>query len=131
MTTAHERKLVISFILPARQNHYLELFEKPKRRNATHRLSSSLHAAGRKLRGPNCLAPAACTGYSKIASVVKCARNLLRCFRNSELDGKQLSLAKALKGVVGYGMGTFLSCNPDRFGYFEDADCRWILKRRP
>jgi hypothetical protein len=32
---------------------------------------------------------------------------------NSELDGKQLFLAaKALKEVVGYGMGTFLSCIP-------------------
>jgi hypothetical protein len=60
-----------------------------------------------------------------------CARTCYAVSENSELDGKQLSLAKALKEVVGYGTGTFLPCIPGRLGYFEDEVCRWILERRP
>jgi hypothetical protein len=49
---------------------------------------------------------------------------------DSDLDGKELPLLEALKKVVGYQMGTFLSCVPGKLAYFEDEDDRWILVRR-
>jgi hypothetical protein len=53
------------------------------------------------------------------------------CFvisEDSKLHGKQLSLLTALEEVVGYGMGTFISCIPGKLGYFEDEDHRCLLE---
>jgi hypothetical protein len=60
MTTAqeHERKLVISFILPARQSRYFELFEKPKRRNDIIGSLAHFKHLDERIRGPNYLARA-------------------------------------------------------------------------
>ncbi len=38
----------------------------------------------------------------------------------SEWDGKFMPLAAALKGVVGYDMGTVVSCIPGKLAYYED-----------
>jgi len=48
---------------------------------------------------------------------------------SSALDGKEMSLLEALREVVGYQMGTFLSCLPGKLAYFEDEENRWILER--
>ena len=50
---------------------------------------------------------------------------------NDELDGQELPLGAALEQVVGYGMGTFISCLPGRLAYFEGevARERYILVR--
>jgi hypothetical protein len=45
------------------------------------------------------------------------------------LDQKELSLAEALKQVVGRGMGTVLSCIPGRLAFVETEDERFILER--
>ena len=51
---------------------------------------------------------------------------------SSELDGKHLPLRSALDNIVGGGMGTLLSCIPDRLGFFEGEgpSDRFILERR-
>jgi hypothetical protein len=48
---------------------------------------------------------------------------------NFRLDGKEMSILQALRELVGYQMGTFLSCVPGQLAYFEDEDGRWILER--
>ena|SRR5258708_2170710 len=47
------------------------------------------------------------------------------------IDGRFLPLKEALATVVGYGIGTFLSCLPGKLGYFEgeSAGQRFILER--
>src|SRR5712671_3417997 len=46
------------------------------------------------------------------------------------LDGKEMELLPALKKVVGYGMGTMISCLPGRLGYFEgELRERYILQK--
>jgi len=45
------------------------------------------------------------------------------------LDQKELPLAEALRQVVGYGMGTVLSCIPGRLAFVETEDERFILER--
>jgi hypothetical protein len=49
---------------------------------------------------------------------------------DSRIDGKDMPLDEALRMIVGYGMGTFLSCIPGKLAYFEDEEVRWILERR-
>src|SRR5690242_9634844 len=104
MTTPqeHERKLVTSFILSARQSRYLELFEKPKRReDITRSLAHFKHLdrryavqiAPREQHVPDILRPLQSKGAPETCYAVS---------GNSELDGKQTSLAEALKEVVGY-----------------------------
>jgi len=132
MTTPqeHERKLVTSFILPARQSRYLELFEKPKRREDITRslahfkhldLRYAVQIAPREQHVPDIL---------RLLQSKGAPENCYAVSEDSDLDGKEIALAKALKEVVGVGMGTFLSCIPGRLAYFEDEDCRWILERR-
>ncbi|MGA2348155.1 MAG: hypothetical protein ABSF93_19245 [Candidatus Sulfotelmatobacter sp.] len=41
-----------------------------------------------------------------------------------------MPLVEALKKIVGYQMGTFLTCVPGKLAYFEDEEDRWILERR-
>jgi hypothetical protein len=50
---------------------------------------------------------------------------------NSDLDNRELSLGDALMQVVGYGMGTFLSCLPGQLAYFEGEGQRehYVLRR--
>jgi hypothetical protein len=127
---SHEAQLVRSFLLPQRQERYQELLSKPHRRkDGTRRLahfkhldmrwavaipSHEHHAANILLLLKGKGAPDTCYAISE----------------DDELDGKEIPLAEALKTIVGYGMGTFLSCLPGRLAYFEDEECRWILERK-
>lgn len=45
------------------------------------------------------------------------------------LDGKELPLTEALKGIVGRGMGAVVSCIPGRLAFVETEDERFILER--
>jgi len=45
------------------------------------------------------------------------------------MDGREFPLIDALKRIVGYGMGTIVSCIPGKLGYFEDEDGRCILEK--
>ncbi|MGB9203172.1 MAG: hypothetical protein WCB94_04255 [Terriglobales bacterium] len=49
---------------------------------------------------------------------------------DSNFDGKEIELLAALKQIVGYGMGTVISCLPGRLGYFEgELRERYILQK--
>ena len=47
------------------------------------------------------------------------------------IDQRVMALGDALKRIVGYGMGTFLSCIPGKLAYFEGEEMgeRYILER--
>lgn len=133
MTTPreHEQKLVKSFILPARQSRYLELFAKPKRRNDVTRSLAHFKHLDERYAVP--IAPRE-QNPSDLLRILKAKGAPERCYVTSEdddLDGKEMSLAGALEAVVGYDMGTFLSCIPGKLAYFEDEEDRWVLERRP
>ena len=45
-------------------------------------------------------------------------------------DGREMELLAALKEIVGYGMGTVISCLPGQLGYFEgELRERYILQK--
>ena len=50
---------------------------------------------------------------------------------NSELDGRELPLRRALEAIIGNGNGAFVSCIPGRLGIFEYEDMRssYLLDR--
>jgi hypothetical protein len=126
----HERQLIRAFVLPQRQDRYLELLAKPKRRREiTDALAHFKHLDMRyavQIPGPQRRA-------SGILELLKSKGAPETCYalsEDSELDGNEISLTDALTSIVGRGMGTFLSCIPGKLAYFEDEDQRWILERK-
>jgi hypothetical protein len=126
----HERQLIRAFILPERQDRYMELLARPKRRrDITDALAHFKHLDMRyavQIPGPQRRAEG-------ILDLLKSKGAPETCYalsEDSELDGNQISLTDALASIVGRGIGTFLSCIPGKLAYFEDEDQRWILERK-
>jgi hypothetical protein len=127
----HERLLVLSFIIPARQSRFLELLGKPKRRDDI--TSALAHFKHLDMRYAVAI-PSHQQHAPDILRILKSKGAPDTCYavsEDGELDGKEIVLQDALKSVVGYGMGTFLSCVPGKVAYFEDEEDRWILERKP
>jgi hypothetical protein len=126
----HERQLVLSFIIPARQSRYLELLGKPKRRkDITASLAHFKHVDMRYV----VQIPPSQPHKPDILEILKAKGAPDSCYalsEDDELDGKEISLRHALAFIVGRGIGTFLSCIPGKLAYFEDEDSRWILERK-
>jgi len=126
----HERGIILSFIIPVRQDRYLEMLAKPKRRKDI--TSSLAHFKHLEMRHAVQIPPRQ-QHAAEIFQLLRLKGAPETCYalsEDSELDGKEMSLSEALGEVVGRGMGTFLSCLPGRLAYFEDEEQRWILERK-
>jgi hypothetical protein len=126
----HERGIILSFIIPVRQDRYLEMLAKPKRRKDI--TSSLAHFKHLDMRHAVQIPPRQ-QHAAEIFQLLRLKEAPETCYalsEDSELDGKEMSLSEALGEVVGRGMGTFLSCLPGRLAYFEDEEQRWILERK-
>jgi len=124
----HERQLIEAFILPQRRSRYLEFLARPKHRKKI--ISELPHFKHLDPRSVVSIPPRE-QHWKNIRALLLSmgAPDLCHALsEDSEIDGKELPLQKALQCVVGSGMGTFLSCVPGKLGYFEDEDQRWILQ---
>jgi hypothetical protein len=126
----HERQLVLSFIIPARQSRYLELLGRPKRRKDITRTLCHFKHLDMRYATPVPSRWRLAPGLLKLLKAKGAPDSCYALSEDDELDGKEISLAYALAFIVGRGIGTFLSCIPGRLAYFEDEDCRWILERK-
>jgi hypothetical protein len=128
---SHEEGFVRAFIVPDKQERYLALLSSRKRRHgfldrlnhntdydaqfASHVPSSEQSASAierlLRLRG----APDICHTISSHAG----------------WDDRDLPLREALDLIVGFGMGSVLSCIPGRLAYYEaeDLGARYIFSR--
>lgn len=128
----HEEKFVKSFIVKSRRERYItQLSSKKRRHTIIHRLAHNFDFDEK---------------YAfKIPSsqhIVRVIEKLLfergakkTCYiisENVEIDGKELSLSETLKEVVGYTMGTILSCIPGVLVYYESEDIgeRYIFYKK-
>jgi len=127
---SHETQLVRAFLLPQRQERYLELLSKPhRRRDVTDQLAHFKHIDMQWVVA----LPKNVHDAAHVLPLLKAKGAPDTCYAISEeedLDGKVVSLAEALSTIYGRGIGTFLSCLPGRLAYFEDEECRWILERK-
>ena len=121
--------MVRSFILPQRQDRYLELLANPKRRNQiTAGLAHFKHLDPRfafLVPSEHRLAP----GLFRLLKSKEAPDHCYLLSEDPDVDGKEMLLVEALNFVIGRGIGTFVSCIPGRLAYFEDEDQRWILER--
>ena len=126
----HEEAVIKAFVVPDKQERFLGFISNAKRRDKFLReLAHFRHL------NPRFITPIPTRDHTPGALV-----SLLRgkgtgetCWVISEwerLDGREMSLESALSEIVGYGMGTIVSCVPGRLAYFEDEDGRFILERR-
>ena len=125
----HDEALVKAFIPAHRQERFLEIIAKPKKRAQLLTELSHFTALNPKFMvaiPPNQQNPPA------LAKLLKAKGAGPTCYvmsENSRLDGQEVNLETALKETVGSQMGTLISCVPGKLGYFEDEDGRCILER--
>ena len=128
----HEQAFVESFMQRDRQERILLCLSNRKKRG---KFVSELAHHGTYFLAPECLRSIK-PSQQHPDSIFVILRGLGApdtCHLISEstnFDGKEMELLAALKQIVGYGMGTVISCLPGRLGYFEgESRERYILQK--
>jgi hypothetical protein len=127
-----EEALIRNFVIRSKQDRFLEMLANPKRRaKATAQLA---HFAW---LDPRWIVPIEnrMQHSSLINQILRSRGAGETCYilsENTSLDGTHGPLLTTLQEIIGYGMGTLLSCIPGQLGYFEGEgpSDRCILLRR-
>jgi hypothetical protein len=125
----HEEALVRAFIPAQRQERFLEIIAKPKKRAKL--LAELAHF---KALNPQFMVaiPSNQQNTCDLAKLLRAKGAGNQCYvmsENRDLDRREVDLEMALKETVGRQMGTLISCVPERLGYLEDEEDRCILER--
>jgi hypothetical protein len=128
----YEEALVRAFLISAKQQRWLDLLAKPKRRLDV--LKALAHFSDLDPRYSLSI-PAAKQSTTGILELLRAHRAPVDCHllsENTEFDQRTMPLADALNTVVGMGFGTLIPCVPGRLGYYEGEEPgdRRILVRR-
>ena len=127
---SEEEALIRAFVIKAKRDRLVELLSNPKRRRKATATLAHFHDLDPRFvvnlqsqeHNPESVARALRQrGAGDTCHVIS---------DNSELDGKRMSLEHALEQVIGYGLGTLLSCVPGALAYFEGEERRCILSSR-
>src|ERR1700761_8300114 len=113
----HEEAVVTAFILPARQERYLEFLKNPKKRAKF--LDKLAHFKHLDPRYAFAITPSQsnAAGIYKILVAKGAGEKCWVISESPRLDGREMDLREALKETVGYQMGTFISCIPGKLGF--------------
>ncbi len=115
----HEEAVVKAFILPVRQERYLEFLRSPKKRaKFIEQLAHFKHLNPKFIVG----IPSNQRNSAGLLNLLRGKGASAKCWvisENSELDGKEIDLKTALKETIGRQMGTFISCIPG----LRDSTC--------
>jgi hypothetical protein len=126
-----EEATVRAFIVRERRDRFLELLPNPKNR---HKITDSLAHPN-----PNWfdarfvkIIPPPLNNPTSIAQLLRGKGAGRMCWVISEdrkLDAKELDLEFVLGEIVGYGMGTIISCIAGKLAFVESEDGRFILQK--
>ena len=128
-----ERLVVEAFVAPSRRARYFEALRNPKRRQKIlNRLDHQVDDIDARFR---VRIPQREQHPPEIEVLLRSKGAPDKCYvlsASDRFDRSELLLREALRGVVGYGVGTLISCIPGRLGYYESEGpgCRFILERR-
>lgn len=123
-----EEATVRAFVVRERRERFLDLLANPKRRKT---ITDSLAHANRAWFDSRCITPI--TTSKSVLDMLRAKGAGDKCWLISEaqrLDGREMALEDALSEVVGYGVGTIISCIPGKLAFVETEDCRFILEKR-
>lgn len=127
----HETAFIQSFVLPEKQARWLELLLNPKRRHVfLHRLADGwdFNSKFKIDLIPSQQKP------GNVEHVLRQHGAPEKCYvisEDADIDGSVMLLRDAIAGVLGYGMGSIISCIPGRLAYYEGEgpSDRYILKK--
>jgi len=127
----HESTLIASFVAPAQRSRLRSLLRLPRRRHQA--LAQLAHFQS---LDPRWLVPIVSSDQhpERIEAILRSKGAPEFCYvvsENASLDGQELKLHGVIRQIVGYGMGTLVSCLPSRLAYFEGEgpSDRCILQR--
>jgi len=126
----HEEELIKAFFVPTKRERYLEIVSKPKKREKFLRELGHFKALDPRYVVTIPTNKRHATDIALILAHKGAPKSCWVTSEDSRIDGQNLPLDEALHMIVGYGMGTFLSCIAGKLAYFEDEEVRWILERR-
>jgi hypothetical protein len=122
--------LIETFVIRARRDRYLKLLGSARGRDKLReRLAHFADLDPRyatRVQGAH--------SASAIAAILHAKGAPSSCYvlsESSRIDNAEVALVEALEKIVGYGVGTFVSCIPSRLAYFEGEEPgeRYILER--
>jgi hypothetical protein len=127
----HTEAIITAFIKPERVPRYMALLAK---RGGRAELCARLaHLADLDVRFARLVTGADSTADAlERALKAQGAPGMCYCLsEDSELDDREMELGAALARVVGYRVGTFLSCLPGQLAFFEGEGPRerYVLRR--
>ena len=128
----HEQEFVECFVQSARRERVRLGLANPKKRR---KFVDEFAHHGTYILAPECLRniKPSLQHPDSIYAILRGLGAPDTCYLVSEdrnFDGKEMELLAALKQIVGYGMGTVISCLPGRLGYFEgESRERYILQK--
>lgn len=125
----HEQALIAAFVKRGKRERYRELLSDSRQRRKF--LSKLAHFTDFdvKYRLP---IPCGKLSVKEIAKQLQqrgSPTNVFVISESSTLDQKDLPLMEALQEIVGYGMGSVISCIPGKLAFIETEDERFILER--
>ena len=127
----HEEAAIRAFIVKDRRERFLELLPNPKQR---HKITESLAHPNPAWFDSRCVKPIppAHSGAAAIAKLLHAKGAGKSCWvisENRRIDGQELELDSFLPELVGYGMGTIVSCIAGKLAFVESEDGRFILEK--
>ncbi|MFA6545428.1 MAG: hypothetical protein WCS99_13500 [Limisphaerales bacterium] len=120
-----------AFILPEKQDRWLALLAKPKRRSdITHSLAHS-RDIDERWAIPIQSADQTAAGVSKLLATKRAPKLCYVISESGEMDGREMNLEEAIDAVLGMGLGAIVSCIPGRLAYYEsEFRTRFFLERK-
>jgi hypothetical protein len=124
-----EEAVIRAFVIKEKRERLLG-FLPARRKDATAELGESRNLDSR-WRIPLAPSEQSLAGIERLLRARGAGADCLVISENAALDGRRMPLAEALQDVVGYGMGTIVSCVPGKLAYFEGEgpSDRFILVR--
>ena len=131
--TEIEARIIRAFVVADRKEKYLEALPNSKRRlKVLDRLNHHIDDIDSRYRVS---VPPEQHTPSAIEKLLRTRGAPSLCYvmsSSTRLDGREMSLADALKEVIGYQMGTLISCIPGQLAFYESEEIktRYILERK-
>lgn len=119
---SHEEAFVEAFILPEKRPRYLSMLGSRKRRRGF--LDRLNHSLDYDPALAVCIAPTEQTAGG-IEALLRKRGAPDQCHLISskfDWDAQEMALREAIDLILGYGIGTVLSCVPGRLAYYEAED---------
>jgi len=125
----HELSLVSAFVIRSRRDRYREMVSNPRLRHKFIKLLHDFRHFDPRYRLPFQSDKLFAENIARELQKRHSPKLVYAISEDPSLDQREVPLVETLERIVGYGMGTILSCIPARLAFVETEDERFILER--